>query len=90
MRIIGPECEFSSILQGDRYRVEPRNIIYPAVRRQVNSPAVLPLDSNRLASGNLRNGDSLANHSDAERRAQRFVVHDNPEFIKQDKTNQQD
>jgi hypothetical protein len=89
-RIIGAKREFSAIAQCDCYCVKAGNIVKPAVRRQMNAPAVPPADANRLAPANLRKGHSLAEYANTKRGTESFSVDCNPEFVEQDEANQQD
>ena len=63
VRIISAKGEFSAIAQRDRYGIEAGNIVKPAVRRQMNAPAIPPTNANGLASDNLRKPHSLADNA---------------------------
>ena len=90
MRIISAKREFSAIAQRDRDGVEAGNIVKPAIRRQVNAPAIPPTNANGLTSGNLRKPHSLANNANTKRGRESFSVDCDPEFVEQDEANQQD
>ena len=90
VRIISAERKFSTIAQGYRYGVEAGNIVKPAIRRQMNAPAIPPTNANGLACDNLRKTHSLANHANTKRGAESFFVYRNPEPMEQDEANQQD
>jgi hypothetical protein len=63
VRIISTEREFPTIAQHDRYGFEAGNIVKPAVRRQMNTPAIPRTNANGLASDNLRKPHSLADNA---------------------------
>ena len=88
VRIIAPQSEFSAVAQRDRYGVQSGNVIKPAVRRQVNSPAVSPASSDWFVCDDLRNRDSFADHSNSEGRTQSFFVGRDGEFVEQRERNQ--
>ena len=90
MRIIGAERDFSAIVQRNRDCVEARDIVKPAVRRQVNAPAIPPTNANRLASDNFRQPHSLADNAGSKRGAQSFILDRNFESVEQNEADQQD
>lgn len=90
VRIISTDREVSAISYGDRYGFKPRNIIQPAVRRQMNSPAIPPANANGLASDNFRKPNSFADNADTKRGTESLFVDRNPESVEQDEANQQD
>jgi len=90
MRVIGAERYFSAIVQRNRDRVEARDIVKPAVRRQVNAPAIPPTNANRLASDNFRQPHSLADNAGSKRGAQSFILDRNFESVEQNEADQQD
>ena len=90
MRIIGAERDFSAIVQRNRDRVEARDIVKPAVRRQVNAPAIPPTNANGFASDNLRKQQSLADNAGSKRGAQSFILDRNFESVEQNEADQQD
>ena len=67
VRIISAKGESFAIAQRDRHGVEAGNVIQPAARSQMNSPAVPPANANRLAFDNLRKPHSLADYANTKR-----------------------
>ena len=90
MRIVGAKREFSAVAQCDRYRVEARNVIKPAVRCQVNAPAIPPVNANRIASDDLRKPHPLADDAESKRCTQSFILDCNLKSVEQNEANQQD
>ena len=90
VRIISAKREFSAIAQRDRYSVEARNIVKPAVRRQVNAPAIPPTNANGIASDDLRKPHFLADDAESKRRAQSFILDRNLKSVEQNEADQQD
>ena len=90
VRIISAKGKFSAIAQRDRDGVEARNIVKPAARSQMNSPAVPPAGANRLASDKLRKPHSLADYANTKRGTESLSVDCDAEFVEQDEAKQQD
>ena len=90
MRIVGTQRDFSAVAQRDGYRVEARNIEKPAVRCQVNAPAIPPMNANGIASDNLRKPHFLADKPRSKRYAQSLILDRDSEFVEEDKANQQE
>ena len=90
VRVISAKREFSAIAQRDRYGVEAGNIVKPAERSQMNSPAVPPASANGLASGDIRKAHFLADHAGSKRCAQSFILDRNFKSVEQNEADQQD
>ena len=88
--VISAKREFSAISQRDRHRVQARDIVKPAVRRQVNTPAVPPADANELTSDNIRKSHFVADNAEPKRDTQSFILDRNLEFVEQNEADQQD
>ena len=89
VRIISAERKFSAVAQRDRYGVEARNIVKPAVRRQMNAPAIPPTNANGLAFDNLRKPHSLADNAGSKACALSSILDCNFESVEQDKADQE-
>src|SRR5262245_55479360 len=90
VRIISTKREFSAIAQRDRYSVEARNIVKPAVRGQVNAPAIPPPNANGIAPNDLRKPHFLADDAGSKRCAQSFILDRNLKSVEQNEADQQD
>src|SRR5436190_3732751 len=63
MSIVSAQRELSAIAQRDRDGIKTRNIVEAAVRRQMDAPAVPPMNANRIASDNVPKANSLADNA---------------------------
>ena len=90
IRIVSADREFFAIAQRDRYGIKARNIVEPAVRRQMNAPTTPPMNANWIASDNVRKPKSLADNANTKRGTESLCVDRNFESVEQNKADQQD
>ena len=64
--IVSANGKSFAIAQLDRYSIEAGHVVEPAIRRQMNSPAVPPANANRLTLFNFREPYFFADNAGSE------------------------